>query len=162
MNHPLVAFRRLLIVAIIISAPSALAQGSSHMAKIARGSFSVEMKPQTEPNAVDGVALGRMSLSKTFEGELQGTGQGEMLTALTPVKGSAGYVAIERFTGTVHGRSGSFVFQHSGSMNQGEQQLSIAVVPGSGTGALLGIAGTFRLKIIDGKHLYEFEYTLPQ
>lgn len=132
------------------------------MTQIARGEFSVEMKPQSAPEPVDGVSLGRMSLDKKFEGELQGTGHGEMLTALTPLKGSAGYVAIERFTGTLHGRSGSFVFQHSGTMNQGAQHLSIAVVPGSGTGALLGIAGTFTLNIVDGKHLYEFEYTLPQ
>jgi hypothetical protein len=150
------------MAALIIGASSSLAQGNSRMTQIARGTFSVDMKPQSEPNAVDGVSLGRMSLNKKFEGELQGAGQGEMLTALTPIKGSAGYVAIERFTGTVHGRSGSFVFQHSGTMNQGAQQLSIAVVPGSGTGELLGIAGAFRLNIVDGKHLYEFEYTLPQ
>jgi hypothetical protein len=121
------------MAALIIGASSSLAQGNSRMTQIARGTFSVDMKPQSEPNAVDGVSLGRMSLNKKFEGELQGAGQGEMLTALTPIKGSAGYVAIERFTGTVHGRSGSFVFQHSGTMNQGAQQLSIAVVPGSGT-----------------------------
>jgi hypothetical protein len=162
MNNLLCASRRLLMAALIIGASSSLAQGNSRMTQIARGTFSVDMKPQSEPNAVDGVSLGRMSLNKKFEGELQGAGQGEMLTALTPIKGSAGYVAIERFTGTVHGRSGSFVFQHSGTMNQGAQQLSIAVVPGSGTGELLGIAGAFRLNIVDGKHLYEFEYTLPQ
>jgi Protein of unknown function (DUF3224) len=88
-------------------------------------------------------------------------GQGEMLTVLTPVKGSAGYVAIERVTGTLHGRAGSFVFQHSGTMNRGAQQLSIRVVPGSGTGGLSGIEGVFKLDIVEGKHLYEFEYTLP-
>lgn len=132
------------------------------MTRIARGTFSVEMKPHSAPEPVDGVSLGRMSLDKKFEGELEGTGQGEMLTALTPIKGSAGYVAIERFTGTLHGRSGSFVFQHSGTMNQGVPQLSIAVVPDSGTEALLGIAGTFTLNIVDGQHLYEFEYTLPR
>lgn len=89
------------------------------------------------------------------------TGQGEMLTALTPEKGSAGYVAIERVTGTLHGRNGSFVFQHSGTMDRGAQQLSIGAVPGSGTGALAGIQGSFRLRIVDGQHLYEFDYTLP-
>jgi hypothetical protein len=162
MNYPMVISRRLVVAALVIGAPSAMSQGNSPMTQVASGTFSVEMKPQGEPNAVDGVSLGRMSLNKKFEGDLQGTGQGEMLTALTPIKDSAGYVAIERFTGTVHGRSGSFVFQHSGTMNQGAQQLSIAVVPGSGTGALLGITGTFRLNIVDGKHLYEFEYTLPQ
>ena len=132
------------------------------MSAIAKGSFTVELKPQAEPNAADGVSLGRMSLDKHFEGDLIAVGKGEMLTALTAVKGSAGYVAIERVTGTLHGRSGSFVFQHAGTMNQGVQQLSIGVVPGSGTGALTGITGTFKLNIVDGKHLYEFEYSLPQ
>ena len=132
------------------------------MSAIAKGSCTVELKPQAEPNAADGVSLGRLSLDKRFEGDLIAAGKGEMLTALTAVKGSAGYVAIERVTGTLHGRSGSFVFQHAGTMNQGVQQLSIGVVPGSGTGALTGITGTFTLNIVDGKHLYEFEYSLPQ
>mgnify|MGYP002624624235 CR=1 FL=1 len=131
------------------------------MPQVAKGSFDVEMKPQAEPAAADGVSLGRMSLAKTFHGDMQATGQGEMLTALTPTKCSAGYVAIERVTGTLHGRRGSFVFQHSGLMDQGAQSLSIRVVPGSGTGDLAGLAGDFRLRIVDGKHLYEFEYTLP-
>lgn len=131
------------------------------MAQIAKGTFAVEMKPQGDPVTVEGVSTGRMALSKRFEGDLAGTGQGEMLTALTPVKGSAGYVAIERVTGTLHGRSGSFVFQHAGMMNQGAQELSIRVVPGSGTGALAGIEGTFTLSVVDGKHLYQFEYRLP-
>lgn len=132
------------------------------MPAVANGSFTVEMKPQAEPNAVEGVNLGRMSLDKRFEGDLAAIGKGEMLTALTPVEGSAGYVAIERVTGTLHGRNGSFVFQHAGTMDRGAQQLSITVVPGSGTGTLVGIAGTFKLSIVEGKHFYEFEYSLPQ
>ena len=131
------------------------------MTGIAKGTFTVEMKPLSNPNTVDGVSLGRMSLHKRFEGDLVATGVGEMLTALTPVKGSAGYVAIERVTGTLHGRSGSFVFQHSGTMNQGAQQLSIAVVPGSGVAALAGLSGVFNLRIADGTHFYEFDYALP-
>lgn len=131
------------------------------MTTIAKGTFEVEMKPQSDAGVQDGVSLGRISLDKTFEGDLVATGKGEMLTALTPIKGSAGYVAIERVTGTLNGRDGSFVFQHSGSMDGGAQQLSITVVPGSGTGGLLGISGTFRLEIAGGKHLYEFEYGLP-
>jgi Protein of unknown function (DUF3224) len=127
---------------------------------VAKGSFTVTIKPLVEPDQQDGVALGRMSLDKVFEGDLAGTGKGEMLSALTPVKGSAGYVAIERVNGTVAGRKGSFVFQHTGTMDQGAQRLSITVVPGSGTGELGGLAGDFRLSIIEGKHLYEFEYTL--
>jgi hypothetical protein len=145
-----------------LPSPAVFSQGASRMSAVAKGSFTVEMKPQAEPNAADGVSLGRMSLDKRFEGDLAATGKGEMLTALTPVKGSAGYVAIERVTGTLHGRTGSFVFQHTGTMDRGAQQLSITVVPGSGTGALAGITGTFKLSIVEGKHFYEFEYSLPQ
>ena len=105
--------------------------------------------------------LGRRSIDKTFRGELSATSVGEMLSAGTAVKGSAGYVAIERVTGTLQGRAGSFVFQHSGTMHGGQQQLSITVVPGSGTGALAGIAGSFSLSIVDGRHEYRFDYTLP-
>jgi hypothetical protein len=125
-------------------------KGASRMSAIAKGTFTVEMQPQSEPNISDGVSLGRMSLEKTFACDLAATSRGEMLTALTPVKGSAGYVAIERVTGTLSGRSGSFVFQHTGTVNSGAQQLSIAVVPDSGTGALTGIFGTFKLNIVEG------------
>jgi hypothetical protein len=147
---------------LIVAASAALSQGANHMSAVARGSFSVEMKPQAEPSASDGVSLGRMSLDKRFEGDLMAAGKGEMLTALTPIKGSAGYVAIERVTGTLHGRTGSFVFQHSGTMDQGTQSLSITVVPGSGTGALAGISVSFKITITEGKHFYEFQYSLPQ
>ena len=132
------------------------------MSAVAKGNFTVEMKPQGETIDVEGVKLGRLALDKRFEGDLAAIGKGEMLTALTPVKGSAGYVAIERVTGTLHGRSGSFVFQHAGSMNRGAQQLSITVVPDSGSGALIGLAGIFKLNVIDGQHSYAFEYSLPQ
>jgi hypothetical protein len=131
------------------------------MPAVAKGTFTVELTPQGKPNIADGVTLGRMSLDKRFEGDLSGSGQGEMLSALTPVKGSAGYVAIERVDATLHGRKGSFVLQHSGTMHQGAQQLSITIVPGSGTGALAGIAGTFRLSIVEGRHFYELDYSLP-
>jgi Protein of unknown function (DUF3224) len=129
---------------------------------LAKGSFVVEIEPQTEPDAADGVSLGRMSLVKRFDGDLVGTGRGTMLTALTPVKGSAGYVAIERLSGTLHGRAGTFVLQHSGTMNGGKQQLSISIVPASGTGALSGIAGVFDLRIEAGVHHYELAYSLPE
>lgn len=131
------------------------------MSLLAKGTFTVELKPQSEPDTADGVSLGRMSLDKRFEGDLVASGKGEMLTALSPVKGSAGYVAIERVSGALAGRSGSFVFQHSGTMDQGAQRLSISVVPGTGTGALTGITGTFKIDVVEGKHLYEFEYSLP-
>jgi len=132
------------------------------MAQIARGSFSVEMAALAEAVAADGVGLGRNSLHKRFDGDLIAVGNGEMLTALTPIPGSAGYVAIERVIGSLHGRNGSFVLQHSGTMDRGAQLLAISVVPGSGTGALAGISGTFTLRIADGKHFYELEYVLPQ
>lgn len=132
------------------------------MSAVAKGTFTVELKPLAEPDTADGVSLGRVSLDKRFEGDLVATGKGEMLTAMASVKGSAGYVAIERVTGTLHGQNGSFVFQHSGTMDQGAKLLSITVVPGSGTGALVGLSGTFRINISEGKHFYEFEYLLPQ
>jgi len=131
------------------------------MQAIAKGSFTVQIKPAADPNAADGVTLGRMSLDKQFEGDLAAVGKGEMLTAMTSVEGSAGYVAIERVTGTLHGRAGSFVFQHAGTMSRSAQSLSITVVPDSGTGALVGLSGTFKLQITGGKHLYEFSYELP-
>jgi hypothetical protein len=128
----------------------------------ATGTFTVQMKPlgapaSTEPGATP---LGRMSLEKVFSGDMAGTGQGEMLTAVTPTPGSAGYVAMERFVGSVHGRAGSFVLQHGGTMTRGAQQLSITIVPDSGTGALRGIAGRFLLAIEGGVHRYTLEYTL--
>jgi hypothetical protein len=85
-----------------------------------------------------------------------------MLTAMTSVKGSAGYVAIEKVTGTLRGRSGTFVLQHSATMNRGTPQLSLTVVPDSGTGQLTGVAGSMTIKIADGKHFYEFDYTLAE
>lgn len=129
------------------------------------GTFSVQMKPQGESAAVpEGTTpLGRMSLDKTFSGDMAGSSAGEMLTAVTPTPGSAGYVAIERFTGTVHGKQGSFVMQHSGTMSKsGGQQLAITVVPDSGSGALRGIEGRFLLKIEQGQHHYTLEYRLPE
>lgn len=131
------------------------------MTAVAKGSFTVELEPQGEAQQADGVSRGRMSLAKRFEGDLVGTGEGEMLTALTPVKGSAAYVAIERVAGTLNGRSGSFVLQHTGTMDHGEQQLSITVVPDSGTGQLAGITGTFKIEIVEGDHFYELDYSLP-
>ena len=128
----------------------------------ASGSFTVEMKPIGDANSAEGVSLGRMSLSKKFEGDLVGTAQGEMLTAITPVEGSAGYVAMERVVGELNGKSGSFVLQHGGTMHEGTQNLSIGIVPGSGTGELTGIQGVFKLVITGGRHLYTLAYSMPQ
>jgi len=133
------------------------------MATHASGSFEVKLKPQKADNAeAESANLGRMSIDKQFHGDLEATSQGEMLSAMTEVKGSAGYVAMERVTGTLGGRSGSFVLQHSGTMTRGAPQMSVTVVPDSGTGQLAGLAGQMTIKITDGKHFYEFEYTLPE
>ena len=127
----------------------------------AAGTFEVKLKPQTDENVGD-PTIGRMSLDKQFHGDLEGTSKGFMLASgAAIVKGSGGYVAMERVTGTLKGRSGSFVLQHSGTMTRGIPQLSVTVVPDSGTGQLEGIAGTLAIKIADGKHSYEFAYTLP-
>jgi Protein of unknown function (DUF3224) len=132
------------------------------MGMVAKGTFSVEIRPVGEPVMSEGVSTGHMSLSKEFEGDLLGSSQGTMLTAMTSIKGSAGYVAIERFTGTLHGRTGAIVFQHSGVMNRGAQQLTITVVPDSGAGELAGISGSLSITIVDRKHFYEFDYSLPK
>lgn len=127
---------------------------------LAQGRFTVAMKPLGEPACVDGVTLAYASLDKGYEGDLIAVGVGRMLSTLTSEKGSAGYVAIERVTGLLADRSGSFVLQHSGTMNRGAQQLSIHVVPGSGTGQLKGMAGTLTIEIIGDAHFYKLDYAL--
>jgi hypothetical protein len=127
----------------------------------ASGTFDVKLNPLVAYNGDAESMLGRMSLDKVFHGDLEGTGKGEMLTGMTSVKNSAGYVAIERVTGTLHGRTGAFTFQHSGTMYRGAQDLVIGVVPDSGTGELQGIAGTFTIEIVEKEHRYLFAYTLP-
>ena len=124
----------------------------------ARGAFDVKLTP-LESSA--GKELGRMSIDKTFHGELDATSKGEMLAAMTPVKGAAGYVAIEKVTGKLAGRDGTFVLQHLGTMTRGEGKLTVTVVPDSGTGQLVGLSGTMSIEITEGKHFYHFEYSLP-
>ena len=126
----------------------------------ASGTFDVKLTPQPLTDATADPLLGRLSLDKQFHGDLVATSRGEMLAARTPVSGSAGYVAIEQVTGALHGRQGGFVLQHSGTMTRGVQQLTITVVPDSGTGALAGLSGTMTIRIADGKHFYEFTYML--
>jgi len=128
----------------------------------ATGTFEVKLTPQPPDGKFEDATLGRMTIDKQIHGDLEATSKGTMLTAGTDVKGSAGYVAIERVTGTLHGRTGTFVLQHTGTMNRGTYQLSITVVPDSGTGQLLGLTGKFNINIADGKHSYDFEYTLPE
>jgi hypothetical protein len=125
----------------------------------ATGTFDVKMTPQTEEKA-DGSTLSRLSIDKQFHGELEATGKGEMLGARAEIQGSAGYVAMERVTGKLQGRSGSFVLQHIGTMTRGALPLSVTVVPDSGSGQLAGIAGTMTIKTENGKHFYNFAYTL--
>jgi hypothetical protein len=125
----------------------------------ASGTFEVKLTPQTISGDADEVR-GRMSIDKQFHGDLEGTSQGEMLTAGTSVPGSAGYVAIERVRGTLHGRKGSFALQHSGTMSHGAFSLTITVVPDSGTDQLAGLTGSMTIIIAEGKHSYEFEYEL--
>lgn len=127
----------------------------------ATGGFDVKVIPQGETDKAPGSVLARMSLDKSFHGDLEGSGKGEMLTAGTDVKGSAAYVAMERITGTLHGRSGSFVLMHNGVMTAASQQLALSVVPDSGSGALVGIAGRMTIVVADGKHSYDLEYSLP-
>jgi hypothetical protein len=126
----------------------------------AAGSFELQSTPQPAYDVSDGVSLGRVTITKQFHGDLEGSSTVEMLTAMTPVKGSAAYVAIERVVATLHGRAGSFILQHSGTMTRGAPTLAVSVVPDSATGALAGLAGTMTIEIIDGKHLYRFDYTL--
>lgn len=130
------------------------------MTQRASGPFEVKLKPQAAEENVGDPSVGRMSLDKQFHGDLEATSKGQMLATQTEVKGSAGYVAMERVVGSLHGRSGSFALQHSGTMNRGAPHLTITVVPDSGTGELSGLAGKMGITIVDGKHSYDFEYTL--
>ncbi len=126
------------------------------MTSHANGTFEVKLGPL----ATEEKALGRMSIDKQFHGDLEATSKGEMLAAMTNVKGSAGYVAMERVNGTLHGRTGAFVLQHSGTMTRGTPQQSVTVVPDSGTDQLAGLTGKMTIIIADGKHSYNFEYEL--
>ena len=123
----------------------------------ASGTFEVQLTPQDTGDP----GLGRMTLDKQFHGELEAVSKGQMLSAAGEVKGSAGYVAMERVTGILHGKSGSFLLQHSGTMDRGTPSLSVTVVPDSGTDGLAGLKGRMAIQIDAGKHSYEFEYTLP-
>jgi hypothetical protein len=132
------------------------------MTSHANGKFEVKMIPQSAGDNATGATIGKFSLDKQFHGDLEGTSKGEMLAVSTAVEGSAGYVALEQVTGKLNGRTGTFALQHTGTMNRGAAQLSVTVVPDSGTGDLVGLAGKLEIKIADGKHYYDFEYTLAE
>ena len=143
-----------------ITAVSHAQQGGTHLNR-ATGSFEVKVVPQKPDNKPEEEAkLGRMSIDKVFQGGLEGTSKGEMLSLMTEVKGSGVYVAIERVTGTLHGRKGSFALHHTGLMLRNTPQLSVTVVPDSGTDELVGLTGSMKINIEGGKHTYEFEYAL--
>jgi hypothetical protein len=128
--------------------------------KHASGPFEVKMTPQDDKADL---TLGRMTIDKQYHGDLEGTSKGQMLSAMTGVKGSAGYVAIEKVTGVLQGRSGTFVLEHFATMDRGAPELSIVVVPDSGTGELEGLKGKMNVIVAaGGKHSYEFDYTLPE
>lgn len=132
------------------------------MTNHASGLFEVTLTPQGPEEGVGDPTVGRMAIAKQFRGGLEAVSRGQMLTAMTGVEGSAGYVAVERVTGTLDGRDGTFVLQHSGTMTRGVPQLNITVVPDSGTGELVGLTGTMTIEMADGKHAYAFEYTLAR
>jgi hypothetical protein len=135
-------------------------QKATPMPTHATGPFEVKVTPIDDES--EDPTLGRLALDKQYHGDLEGTGKGQMLTAGSPAKGAGGYVAIEKISGTLNGRTGSFVLQHSGTMTNNKPELTITIVPESGAGQLEGIAGKMTIKVSpDGKHSYDLEYTLP-
>ena len=127
----------------------------------ASGTFEVRLSPQADGEA-GGALVGRMLIDKRFEGDLEATSKGQMLAVRTNTEGSAGYVALELVSGKLQGRDGTFVLQHTGTMERGAQQLSVNVVPDSGTGELEGLAGRMEIDFSGGGHAYHFDYTLGE
>jgi Protein of unknown function (DUF3224) len=158
------SFGLLIVSAIVIYVSAGQAQKpqpkqEKAMSNRASGTFEVKLNPQEAADA----AVGRMTIDKQFQGDLVGSSQGQMLVASSSsVQGSAGYVAIEKVTGTLNGRRGSFYLQHSGTMTRGAPALTITVVPDTGTDQLVGLRGKLNITIADGKHSYDFEYTLGE
>jgi hypothetical protein len=130
------------------------------MTELAQGTFDVSATRQPPYDSADGLVLGRTSFVKSFKGDLEASSTVEMLSAGTPIKGSAVYVALERVNGKLAGRSGNFVLFHAGVMNRGQASLRLEVAPDSGTGELVGLSGQMQIEINEGQHLYRFEYTL--
>lgn len=128
----------------------------------ARGTFEVKMSPQKAEEGVGDPGIGRMGIDKQFHGDLEAHSLGQMLAAMSPVKGSAGYVAMERVVGTLGGKKGSFVLQHQGTMARGVPGLSVTVVPDSGTEELVGLTGSMKIIIDGGAHSYEFDYSFAE
>lgn len=161
-----------LLLLVIFACAACVAQGSKQPAATpqkesparmrAKGPFEVKITPQSSPDLPQGV-ISRMTIDKTFHGDLEATSTGEMLASGSGAKGSSGgYVALEQVTGTLNGHKGTFVLQHSATMTNGVPDLSIIVVPGSGTEQLVGLSGKLSIVISEGKHSYDFEYSLPE
>lgn len=162
----LVVTTSLLLVSVLGSPqPSSSRKTDTQEVRLTRrasGLFDVKVTPETLSDKSADASLGRMSITKQFHGDLEATSKGEMLTVSTSVKGSAVYVAVERVTGVLQGRKGSFSLHHTGIMNRGNPDLKITVVPDSGTEQLVGLTGTMAVKVDNGKHSYEFDYSLPE
>jgi Protein of unknown function (DUF3224) len=148
------------------SLPAMISRSETHVNKetvvktLATGTFEVKVLPLPADDGVDTGGFGRLSLDKKFSGDLTGTGRGQMVAAGTAVEGSAAYVALDRISGTLNGRTGAFILQHNGTMRRGAAEMHITVVPDSGTDELTGLAGTFRIIVEAGQHFYELEYTI--
>ena len=156
--------RALLLVALVSLALDSTAHNSQKegtMSAHATGTFDVKIVPQPQSEIESAASIARFSIDKQLHGDLEATSKGEMLTSGDPKSGAAAYVAIERVTGSLHGRSGSFVLQHTASMTPSSQQMLITVAPDSGTGRLIGLSGKLLIKIENKQHFYDFEYTLP-
>jgi hypothetical protein len=146
-----------ILFALLLAAPQAASPSKEIPVHHAHGSFTVDVHPLT-PSFAN--SIGRFSVNKTIHGDLEATTIGEMFTGGDPRQGTAGYVAIEVVTGTLAGKHGSFALQHFATMDAGGPKMQVIVVPGSGTGELKGIEGTFVIRIEDGKHFYDFDFTL--
>ncbi|MFN1835967.1 DUF3224 domain-containing protein [Balneola sp. MJW-20] len=128
-----------------------------------KGIFEVKLSElPAHAEGKNGITLNRMSIDKLFSGDLEAESKGEMLTAMTPIRGSAGYVAVEQVQGTLSGKKGSFVLQHFGIMSGENEKLILEVIPDSGTDELMGLSGTMNIIREDGKHIYEFDYTFAK
>lgn len=144
----------------LVSGEQATSSKGSPVTRHAAGTFDVTITPQKDEGVGD-ATISRMGIDKRYHGDLDGRGLGQMLAGMGEVKGSGAYVAIERVTGVLHGRTGTFAVHHVGVMDQGAQHLVITVLPDSGTGELAGITGTMTIEITGGVHAYTFDYTLP-
>jgi len=142
--------------------PAQTANKPAMTTKIAKGTFEVKVTPVKDDDASIVEGMGRLTLNKTWSGELVGTSKGQMLGYSDKAQTTGGYVAMEVFTGTVNGKKGSFALQHVGTMEKGKFAINVEIIPGSGTADLTGITGKLEIIIADGKHSYELAYSLPK